>query len=121
MLLDLVNDSTNATIRSINHSRIDFHAATVPFLVVRFVPIERRRRHRPFLIQHTKFNRALIAGAADWFETVVVLAFVFCDVFFERMHRPVGTGVGDVQEERFVFVGLMMIGKVADGVVADGV
>ena len=38
-LFELANDSTNPLIHSVDHRRVTFHAATVPGLVRKFIPI----------------------------------------------------------------------------------
>ena len=45
---------SDALVGPVNHCRVYLHATSFPILVWRLVPIRRRRRHGPIVIQHTQ-------------------------------------------------------------------
>ena len=72
-------------------------------------------------VDQPELRRLLEPGLADRLVPAVVLALVLRDVLRQGVHRPVGGGVGDVQEERLVRVVLGVVADEPDGVVGDRV
>ena len=101
LLLELRDDPADALVHAVDHRRVDFHAAGFPGLVARPCPSRRPGRSAPSRgrsgpVCFSRSKRAWRIGLV----AAVVLALVLGDVLFEGVHRPVGGGVGDVQEER---------------------
>ena len=77
------------------------------------------RRNTPLGIEDAARLQLFVARGANRVPAVAVLALIARDVFFQGVQRPVGRGVGYMQEERLFGGGVFV--QHLDGVIGYGV
>ena len=120
-ILERLHHAAHALIHVVDHGGVSLHQANFPFLILGIGPwggLGVARCHFPLGIDKTHLELPRMARLAQGVPALVVLALVPGNVLGQRVHGPVGSGVGDVDEEGIVALVLL---DVARGVVADGV
>ena len=100
--LELRHDATDAPIHIVDHCRVHFHVADVPFLVGCLFPVVGLRRELQILVNQSHFLQSCKALGAHLLKAAIVHALVACDILRQRMHRPMRRGVGYVEKHRLV-------------------
>jgi hypothetical protein len=114
-------DATDSLVHVVDHGGIDFHAGGFPLLEFDLVPVANLGDDFPVLGKQFHRFQFLDASFTSRRVASVVLPFVLCDIFRERMHRPVCGGVGDVVEKGLVGSVLRVLANVSYRVVRDRV
>ena len=121
ILPQLCDDATDALVHAIHHGRVHFHATGFPGLVLDVFPLARAGGKFGMGRNEAERLHPCEPCRADRLVTLVVATLVLGDILLHRMHRPVGRGVGEVEEERLVRRLLCVMLKIAYRVVTDGV
>ena len=116
---ECVDDAPDALIHVIDHRSIDFHAARFPFLILHFIPITGHRTQFPLPMNQAERFHFFKPRFSDRLIAAIVFSLVFGDVLFQRMHRPVGSGVGDIHEKRLVWIGRLLLINILAGVITQ--
>ena len=121
VLLQRLDEATDALVHAIEHGGENLHAAGFPGFVFDLAPIARLRRNLPAFVKQAEALHLFDTRGADGVVACVVLALVFRDVGVLRMHWPMRGGVGHIDKEWLLRAALRVFGDESGRVVADGV
>ena len=119
--LELRHDPTDTAVHVVDHRRVHFHVADVPFLVGRLLPVIGLRRQLQVLANQPQLFQPCKPRGANLLKAAIVHALVALDIFRQGMHRPMRRGVGHIEKHRLVRRLLRVLLQKSHRVVADRV
>ena len=109
LAFELLDDPADPLIHPIDHRGVDFHARRFPSFVLDTIPIPDPFGQDHALCIEPQFDSLFESSLSNRFVTGIITASIARDILGERMHRPMSSGVGDVQKKRFLRVLLRML------------
>ena len=101
--LQLINNTTNILVHTVNHSRMHLHICSLESLVCLIRPFTAGRilndRHL-LSIDKAKFKHTIVTAFAHRIPTIIELTLILCNILFLCLHRPMRFLESNIHKER---------------------